>query len=89
MRRHAYWSRRGTKKPLPINDEMRALVESLVWFESPAEALADPVRFMAYAFARTTHEQMKVLRTHVSEDDWKEALDKAPPGIVDPRSWAY
>ena len=54
-----------------------------------AEALADPVRFMAYAFARTTHEQMKILRAYVSEDDWKDALDNAPPGIIDPRSWAY
>jgi len=22
-------------------------------------------------------------------DDLREALDKAPPGIIDPRSWAY
>ena len=76
-------------KPIPLNDETRALAESLVWFETPAEALADPVRFMAYAFARATHEQMKILRIYVSEDDWKDALDKAPPGIIDPRSWAY
>jgi hypothetical protein len=47
--------------PLPLNDETMALAESLIWFESPAEALADPIRFLAYAFARATHEQMKVL----------------------------
>jgi hypothetical protein len=23
------------------------------------------------------------------EADFREALDKAPPGIIDPRSWAY
>ena len=76
-------------KPIPLNDETRALAESLVWFEPPAEALADPIRFMAYAFARATHEEMKVLRTYVSEDELKEALDHTPPGIIDPRSWAY
>jgi hypothetical protein len=76
-------------KPLPLNDETRALAESLIWFETPAEALADPVRFMAYAFARATHEQMNVLRAYVQGDDWTEALDNAPPGIIDPRSWAY
>ena len=75
--------------PIPLNNETRALAESLVWFESPAEALADPVRFMAYAFARATHEQMNVLRRYVSEPDWIDALDNAPPGIIDPRSWAY
>jgi len=76
-------------KPIPLNDETKALAESLIWFEPPAEALADPIRFMAYAFARATHEQMKVLGTYVSADDLREALDKAPPGIIDPRSWAY
>jgi hypothetical protein len=36
-----------------------------------------------------THEDMRVLRGYVSDDDFREALDKAPPGIIDPRSWAY
>ncbi len=76
-------------QPIPLNDETKGLAESLVWFEPPAEALANPVRFMAYAFARATHEQMKILRTYVSLDDLREALDKAPAGIIDPRSWAY
>jgi len=25
----------------------------------------------------------------MSDEDFREALDKAPPGIIDPRSWAY
>jgi hypothetical protein len=74
---------------IPLNDETKALAKSLVWFEPPADALADPVRFMAYAFARATHEQMKVLGAYVSGDDLREALEKAPAGISDPRSWAY
>lgn len=32
---------------------------------------------------------MKVIRQYVSDDDFREALDRAPPGIIDPRSWAY
>ena len=31
---------------------------------------------------------MRVRRRYVA-DDLREALDRAPPGIVDPRSWAY
>jgi hypothetical protein len=54
-----------------------------------AEALADPVRFVAYALARATHEDMKILRDFLLDDDLREALDQAPPGIIDPRSWAY
>jgi hypothetical protein len=66
-----------------------ALARRLVWFEEPAQALSDPVRFVAYAVARATHEDMKLLRTYLSDDDLREALDHAPPGIIDPRSWAY
>jgi hypothetical protein len=44
---------------------------------------------MAYAMASATHEDMQALRRHVSDEDFREALDKAPPGIIDPRSWAY
>jgi len=44
---------------------------------------------MAYAVANATHEDMKAIRRYVSDPDFIEALDNAPPGIVDPRSWAY
>jgi hypothetical protein len=29
-----------------------------------------------------------ILRAFVTVDDLREALDHAPPGIIDPRSWA-
>ena len=76
-------------KPIPLNSETAALAARLVWFGTAAEALADPVRFAAYAFARATHEDMKLLRAHLGDDDLREALDRAPPGIIDARSWAY
>jgi len=76
-------------KMIPLTPETQAVAERLVWFEPAAESLADPIRFMAYAFARATHEDMKVLRAFVSDDDLREALDNAPPGIIDPRSWSY
>jgi hypothetical protein len=76
-------------KNIPCNPETEAVARRIIWFESPAEALADPVRFMAYAAASATHEDMKVIRLYVSDDDFREALDNAPPGIIDNRSWAY
>ncbi|GAA0570471.1 hypothetical protein [Rhizomicrobium electricum] len=75
--------------PIPLNDETAALARRLVWFEPPEQALADPVRFLAYAFARATHEDMNILRRYLTEADFREALLKAPPGIIDPRSWCY
>jgi hypothetical protein len=76
-------------KTIPLNDETRALAARLVWFEPPETSLSDPVRFLAYAFARATHEEMKALRAHLDDGDLREALDRAPPGVIDPRSWAY
>ncbi len=76
-------------KPIPLNPETEPIVRRVIWFESPEEALTDPVRFMAYAMARATHEDMKVIRRYVDNADFLEALDKAPPGIIDRRSWAY
>jgi hypothetical protein len=76
-------------KRLPLNPDTEALARRLVWFEAPQEALSDTFRFVAYAVARATHEDMKLLREYLSDDDFREALDHAPPGIIDPRSWAY
>jgi len=76
-------------KPIALTPELEALAQRLVWFEPAEEALADPVRFLAYAFARATHEEMKMLRTFITDDELREALDHAPPGIIDPRSWSY
>jgi hypothetical protein len=76
-------------RPIPLTPETEALARRLLWFEEPGDALADPPRFAAYAFARATHEDMKLLRTFMTDDDLRTALDRAPPGIIDPRSWAY
>lgn len=74
---------------IPLTEEMRRIAARVVWFESPEKALADPARFIAYAMRYATHEDMKALRAHVSDKDFRAAIDTAPPGIVDPRSWAY
>jgi hypothetical protein len=75
--------------PIPLNEETAAIAARVIWFEPASEALSEPVRFMAYAMTYAMHEQMRVLRRYVSDDDFREALDRAPPGIIDGRSWAY
>jgi hypothetical protein len=76
-------------KPIPLNPQTERVALRVVWFESAAEALADPVRFMACAMSHATHRDMEVIRRYVSDEDFREALDRAPLGIIDPRSWAY
>jgi len=75
--------------PIRLSSQTEAIARRVIWFEEPRQALADPVRFMAYAFAHATHADMKVLRGLLNEEDLRHALRHAPPGIIDPRSWAF
>lgn len=65
------------------------LAPRIIWFEPTETALANPVRFLTYLMAYGTIEEIALVRRHVSQDDFREALEKAPPGIMDKRSWAY
>ena len=75
--------------PIPLTPETAALARRLVWFEEPAAALADPVRFVAYALDAATAEDMAILARYVTAADLRTALAAAPPGIIGPRSWTY
>jgi hypothetical protein len=74
---------------LPATQEFHDIATRVIWFEPPEQALRDVPRFMAYAFRYATHEDMKVLRCVFNDENLREALDNAPPGIIDPRSWSY
>ncbi len=76
-------------KPLPLTQEIQGVSQRVIWFETPEQAIADPIRFVSYAMTYGTHEDMTILRQHLSDTDLEEALSKAPPGIFDSRSWAY
>ncbi len=74
---------------LPLTPEMREVSRRVLWFETPEQAIADPIRFVSYAMTYGAHEDMKVLRRYLSDEDLREALSAAPAGIFDARSWAY
>ena len=76
-------------RPLPKNADLLALAPHVIWFEPPERALADEVRFLAYLMTYGTLDEIAVVRRYLDLDDFREALDRAPPGIIDERSWAY
>jgi hypothetical protein len=76
-------------KPLPPTPELLAVAERVVWFKTPSEALAEPVHFLAHVMTYGTAEDLRALQCFVGPLEVSEALDYAPPGIFDPRSWAY
>lgn len=76
-------------KTLPLNHTYQDLARRIIWFEPPEDALRDTVRFVAYAMSHATFEDMQIIRSKLSDDDLRQVLANAPPGIIDPRSWAY
>ena len=47
------------------------------------------MHFLAHVMTYGTAEDLKALKGIVGKDEFREVLDKAPPGIFDARSWAY
>jgi hypothetical protein len=76
-------------KALPAIPELLRVARRVVWFEEPEKALADPVHFLAHVMVFGTAEDLRALRGIVGKAEFREALEEAPPGIFDARSWAY
>jgi hypothetical protein len=69
--------------------DLHDVARRCVWFQSPEETLADPVFFIAHVLTYGVHSDVMKLRRHFDKDALANALANAPPGIMDPRSWAY
>ena len=76
-------------KPFPHTPELLRAAKRVVWFKPPEEALDNPVELMAYAMKHSTDEDMALLLEHAGKDGLREAIDNAPAGIIDARSWSY
>jgi len=76
-------------KALPKTPELLQVARRVIWFEEPERALADPLQFLAHVMVFGTPEDLQVLRGIIGKDDYREVLEHAPPGVFDPRSWAY
>jgi hypothetical protein len=76
-------------KRLDTIPAVRSLARRIVWFEPPGVSLRDVNRFLAYAMTYATSGEMARLRCYVSDRELDAALRRAPPGIMDKRSWAY
>jgi len=72
-----------------INNPILTVAKRLFWWTTPKEALQDETRFLAQVMALGTLEDIVATENEYAPDAWKKALRKAPPGVIDPRSWHY
>ena len=69
--------------------EVLDVARRCVWFQTPQETLRDTKFFVAHVLTYGVHSDVETMRTFVNDSDLIDALQNAPPGIIDPRSWAY
>lgn len=73
---------------LPHTPELEAVAQHGV-VQGAARVLDEPYHLVAHVLTYGTHEDVTTLRRYVSDEELREAIDRAPPGVFDPRSWAY
>lgn len=76
-------------KSLILTTALRRAAERCVWFESPEMAIRHTPNLVAHILTFGAIEDVNALRAQYTDEDLKEALEAAPPGIFDARSWAY
>jgi hypothetical protein len=74
---------------LPVTQDLLSVAKRVVWFKQPAQALADPVHFIAHVMTYGMPDDLRILQSAIGPDAYLEVLDNAPPGVFDARSWAY
>lgn len=75
--------------PIPRTRETLAMARRCVWFQSPEQALDQPEHLIAHVLTYGAPTDIGVLRRFVSDADLGQALERAPAGVIDRRSWAY
>ncbi|MGH7822358.1 MAG: nucleotidyl transferase AbiEii/AbiGii toxin family protein, partial [Candidatus Binatia bacterium] len=73
----------------PMNPTLESIAERVIWWKPPAEALADRRHFLARVMAAGTFEEVRFVRACFPPEAFQVVLDDPPPGVFDPRSWAY
>lgn len=76
-------------KALDLTEALRKAAKRCVWYEAPEKAVSEPEKLVAHILTFGGLEDVNALRAQYSNDDIEHALDHAPAGIYDPRSWAY
>ncbi len=76
-------------KAASLNADLERAARRLVWWKPPREALAEPHRFLAQVMVYGTVEDVASARRQFPEAAFRKVLAHPPPGVFDPRSWAY
>ncbi len=72
-----------------LDARVRDVARRVIWFEEPEQAVSDPHRFLCYLMTYGRPEDVSAIARRTGWRAFREALDHAPPGIMNARSWHY
>jgi len=71
------------------SQQLAAIARRVCWWEPAASTLQDTPVFLCRIMALGTWEDTCIALEHYGRNAFREALQNAPPGLFDPRSWHY
>lgn len=72
-----------------VSLHLAAIARRVCWWEPIAATLENTPLFLCRIMALGTWEDICIALDHYGRDAFREALQNAPPGLFDPRSWHY
>lgn len=73
---------------LPNSAELIAIAKKVVWYDSPENTLADLPTFLAHVMVYGSPGDVKVVEQYVPTEEFRRALENAPPGVFTADSWS-
>ena len=74
---------------LPAAGDVLAVARRVNWYKEPEDTISNTVEFLALLMTYGRPEDVSVIEQYLSIEDFRKALELAPPGIMDARSWNY
>ena len=73
----------------PGEEVLRTLARRYVWWQAPERTLTRPRHFICQLMTLGTAQDVRIARTLLGDAAFQDALDHAPPGVMDAKSWNF
>jgi hypothetical protein len=73
----------------PIPEDLALVARRMVCHEPQKQALACPEVFLSCVMTYGTARDIVTAEKYFTAEEFRQALENAPPGVFDGRSWAY
>jgi hypothetical protein len=72
-----------------VSPVLDALARKYVWWQTPDETLTRLDHFLCQLMTLGTPDDVRSARAELGDDAFVHALEHAPPGVMDAKSWSF